>query len=119
MNTTWNLSEEHDATPELQELADSVRQHLEEKAGNKFKSYKLVKYSEINMSYGIMFVLKIEVGKNDYIHSLVEQWEASLGGQTTGFYVQKGKKLEDPLLQTLHDYHNSKTQAQPEEGKNE
>ncbi|KFP24364.1 Cystatin-B, partial [Colius striatus] len=93
---TGGLSEPEPATPEIQHIADQVKQQLESKENTKYSMFKAILYRS-QVVAGTNYFIKMQVSDNSYIHLRVFQslpYE-NQGPTLDGF--QTGKTRDDPL----------------------
>ncbi|XP_012874851.1 PREDICTED: cystatin-A [Dipodomys ordii] len=90
------LTEARPATPEIQEIADQVKQQLEEKTNETYEEFEAVEYKS-QVVAGTIFYIKIRVGDGRYTHIKVFR---SLPGQNEGLELvayQTDKSKDDEL----------------------
>ncbi|KAM4888611.1 cystatin-A [Thomomys bottae] len=90
------LSEARRATPEIQEIADQVKQQLEEKTNETYEEFEAIEYKS-QVVAGTMFYIKIRVGDGRYTHIKVFR---SLPGRDEGLQLlayQTDKSENDEL----------------------
>ncbi|XP_026962079.1 cystatin-A [Sagmatias obliquidens] len=66
------LTEAKPATPEIQEIANTVKPQLEEKTNETYEEFEAVEY-KTQVVAGIIYYIKIRVGNDRYIHIKVFQ----------------------------------------------
>ncbi|XP_042525123.1 cystatin-A [Dipodomys spectabilis] len=90
------LTEARPATPEIQEIANQVKQQLEEKTNETYEEFEAVEYKS-QVVAGTIFYIKMRVGDGRYTHIKVLR---SLPGQNEGLKLvayQTDKSKEDEL----------------------
>ncbi|XP_069886191.1 cystatin-A isoform X1 [Dipodomys merriami] len=90
------LTEARPATPEIQEIANQVKQQLEEKTNETYEEFEAVEYKS-QVVAGTIFYIKMRVGDGRYTHIKVFR---SLPGQNEGLKLvayQTDKSKEDEL----------------------
>ncbi|XP_030714011.1 cystatin-A [Globicephala melas] len=66
------VNEAKPATPEIQEIANTVKPQLEEKTNETYEEFEAVEY-KTQVVAGIHYYIKIRVGNDRYIHIIVFQ----------------------------------------------
>ncbi|XP_006215810.1 cystatin-A [Vicugna pacos] len=89
------LTEAKPATPEIQEIANSVKSQLEEKTNEAYEEFEAVEY-KTQVVAGVNYYIKVRVGENKYIHlkifkSLPQQNQSLT---LTGYQTDKNKDDE-------------------------
>ncbi|XP_069705995.1 cystatin-A5-like [Phaenicophaeus curvirostris] len=84
------------ATPEIQEIAKKVKPQLEKAASRTYGIFLAVLYRS-QAVVGTNYLIKVEVGDEDYVHMLVYQAppERSHGPELVQYWP--GKSRDDPL----------------------
>ncbi|XP_057553294.1 cystatin-A isoform X4 [Hippopotamus amphibius kiboko] len=90
------LTEEKDATPEVQEIANKVKPQLEEKTNETYNEFEAVKY-KTQVVAGLNYYIKIRVGHNHYIHIKVFKSLPQENESLTLSGYQTGKSKQDEL----------------------
>ncbi|EPY77294.1 hypothetical protein CB1_001278027 [Camelus ferus] len=89
------LTEAKPATPEIQEIANSVKSQLEEKTNEAYEEFEAVEY-KTQVVAGVNYYIKVRVGENKYIHLKIfkslPQQDQSL--TLTGYQTDKNKDDE-------------------------
>ncbi|XP_067896921.1 cystatin-B-like [Heterodontus francisci] len=82
-------SNEKSATPEIQQLADSMKPKIEEAAEKKFDVF-VVKSFKTQIVSGTNYFIKIHVGGDDYVHAKIFKDLPCRGGtEVTGVKANK------------------------------
>ncbi|XP_044140075.1 cystatin-B-like [Bufo gargarizans] len=90
------VGKEKPATPEIQELCDSVKHQFEVKSGVNAVIFKAISF-KTQIVAGMMYYVKVDVGGGQFCHLKIfkplphTEEKASLSG------YQCGKKKEDPI----------------------
>ncbi|XP_062415342.1 cystatin-A-like [Pungitius pungitius] len=90
-------SETKDATEDIQEICDQVKNRVEERTDKMYQEFKAVLYRE-QLVAGENFLIKVKVGKEDYLHLSVFRALPCDGGRIVLKGVQQHKRWEDPLI---------------------
>uniref|UniRef100_I3LDP2 Cystatin domain-containing protein n=1 Tax=Sus scrofa TaxID=9823 RepID=I3LDP2_PIG len=61
------LTEARPATPEIQEIATTVKSQLEEKTNKTYEKFEAVEYKS-QVVAGINYYIKVHLGGNSYVH---------------------------------------------------
>ncbi|KAM7132543.1 cystatin-A [Molossus nigricans] len=89
------LTEAKPATPEIQEIVDTVKPQLEEKTNETYEEFEAVEY-KTQVVAGINYFIKVRVGQDTYIHLKIfkplPQQQESL--TLTGYQTDKSKNDE-------------------------
>uniref|UniRef100_A0A3B4BLW0 Cystatin-B n=1 Tax=Periophthalmus magnuspinnatus TaxID=409849 RepID=A0A3B4BLW0_9GOBI len=90
-------SEVKPADQKIQDIADSVKSQVEEKAGKKYCKF-LVKSYKSQVVAGTNFFMKVSVSlKEDHIHVRVFQGLPHTGGALEVHGLQESKSHHDPI----------------------
>ncbi|KAK5604325.1 hypothetical protein CRENBAI_019674 [Crenichthys baileyi] len=87
-------SETKPANGEVRMLCEGFWNISESKTGQKYQEFNAIEYRS-QVVAGINYLIKVQVGKNDYVHLLIFQ-SPLLETKFEG--VQGDHKLEDPLV---------------------
>ncbi|XP_007112234.1 cystatin-A [Physeter macrocephalus] len=91
------LTEAQPATPEIQEMANTIKPQLEEKTNETYEEFEAVEY-KTQVVAGMNYYIKIQVGNDHYIHVKVfkslPQHNTALA--LTGYQADKSK--DDELM---------------------
>jgi hypothetical protein len=78
------------------EIANSVRNDIETKAGMSFAQFTPIKYRS-QIVAGTNYSIKIRITDNEYIHVVIFEALSCYGGNIEVHKVNTGKTLEDSL----------------------
>ncbi|XP_062905925.1 cystatin-B-like [Mobula hypostoma] len=90
------VDEEKPVTQEVQQLADSVKPQVEEKAGKTFDTFVVTVY-KTQVVAGINHFFKIHVGGSDYIHVKVYEKLPCHGSEKEVLGIQNNKSKDEEL----------------------
>ncbi|XP_047646915.1 cystatin-A5 isoform X2 [Phacochoerus africanus] len=90
-----DITEARPATPEIQEIATTVKPQIEEETKKTYKKFEAILYRS-QVVAGIIYYIKVDVGDNTYIHIIVFQNLPQLNEplKLSGYQVDKTKDDE-------------------------
>ncbi|XP_051869600.1 cystatin-B-like [Pristis pectinata] len=91
------ISQAKDVTPEVQQIVDSVKSEIEEKAEKTFDVF-VVKVYKSQVVAGTNHYFKIHVGGNDYLHAKVFEQLPCHGGKKMLSGIQSNKSEDEELI---------------------
>ncbi|XP_039663718.1 cystatin-B-like [Perca fluviatilis] len=89
-----------DATKETQDLCDQVKSNVENKTTKKYQEYKAVKYRNHfvgRLVTGTIYLIKVHVGGDDYIHLIIFQHLLPNTGKVSLTNVKSPQTKDSPL----------------------
>ncbi|XP_044140076.1 leukocyte cysteine proteinase inhibitor 1-like [Bufo gargarizans] len=90
------LGEEKPATPEIQELCDSVKHQFEVKSGVNAATWKVICYKS-QVVAGMMYYVKVDLGGGQFCFLKIVDPLPHTGEKASLSDYQCGKKKEDPI----------------------
>lgn len=88
---------EKPATPELQQLAESMKSEIEEATRKKYDVF-VVKSYKTQLVAGTNYFIKIHVGGDDYVHAKVFEALPCNGGKRSVDGLKENKSQHDELV---------------------
>nr|XP_055054325.1 cystatin-A-like isoform X1 [Misgurnus anguillicaudatus] len=97
-NKIGEWSPEMPATQEIQEISDQVKPDAEKAVNQKFVDFTAIRYKVLFLCGGTHYLIKVNVGGDEYIHLKVVRVLMSQGIEKIQFDgYQYPKTLDDPL----------------------
>ena len=85
-----------DASGDVQNIANEMKQQTEQKLGATFTQFEAVKF-KTQVVAGTNYLIKVKVGPEQYVHIKVWKKLPCYGGELNLSEAEGGKTLADPL----------------------
>ncbi|KAL4624891.1 cystatin-B [Arapaima gigas] len=96
MSLCGGLSEQSDATAEVQSICDQIKPDVEVKVGKKYDVF-IAKAFKTQVVAGTNYFIKVHVGEDDFVHVRVWEKLPCYGGELELSGVQTAKTPDDPI----------------------